>query len=125
MKAIPTTVSLVFSAAVLAGGCATSRTKIADDVSATIGAEAATTPDARRVAEVQAEAKKDVRVREAFHLGQLQATKAMHQAILNTQKTDAPDANPLGESLVPLTIPERKVDGVIVNQGVEYVRLPR
>ena len=28
-------------------------------------------------------------------------------------------------ALVPLTVPERRIDGVIINPGVEYVRLPR
>lgn len=122
-RLVPPLTLLVIVAA--GAGCATNRAKVADDVANTLAADAATSADARRAAEIQRNAKTDVRLREAFNLGQLQATKAVHQAILNTQQTDAPGAAMQDDSLVPLTIPERKVDGVIVNQGVEYVRLPR
>lgn len=65
----------------------------------------------------------DARVRAAFELGQLQATKSLHAAIQRTQQDDG--ARPPADThLVPLTIPERTVDGVILNPGVEYVRLP-
>ena len=46
------------------------------------------------------------------------------QAIQNTQNNDTTASNMENRTLVPLTVPERKIDGVIVNQGVEYVRLP-
>ncbi len=116
---ITSTVLLVFLA-----GCA-SREKIASDVRATIAAQTATNPEERRTAEILAATKKDVRLREAYALGQLQAAKSLYQAINNTQNTDASDADRTQAGLVPLTVPERKVGGVIVNEGVEYVRLPQ
>lgn len=105
-------------------GCA-SREKIAADVRSTVATQNATTPEERRNAEILAGTKKDVRLREAYALGQLQAAKSLYQAINNTQNTDAPAGNRPQTDLVPLTVPERRIDGVIVNEGVEYVRLPQ
>lgn len=68
-------------------------------------------------------ARGDPRVRAAFELGQLQAAKSLHAALQRTQDNDAVHSGP-DARLVPLTIPERTVDGVILNPGVEYVRLP-
>jgi hypothetical protein len=110
--------------ALLVQGCTTSHQRTADDVANVIAATSATTPEAKKIADVQKDGAKDAKIREAYELGQLQATKALHAAIQNTQKTDAPDAATQDRSLVPLTIPERTIDGVIINQGVEYVRLP-
>jgi len=105
-------------------GCA-SRDKIASDVRANIAAQNATTPEERQSAEMLAATKKDVRLREAYKLGALQSTKSLYQAIQNTQNSDTATADRGEKSLVPLTVPERKVDGVIVNPTVEYVRLPQ
>jgi len=111
--------------ALLIAGCSSSSNRASQEVADVVAASRATTSGDAKVIGVQKEARKDERVREAFDLGQLQATKALHQAIQNTQNTDAAGANADDRTLVPLTVPERKIDGVIVNPGVEYVRLPR
>lgn len=79
----------------------------------------------KKIAEIHRDRKEDRRVREAFDLGQLQATKSLHQAIENSQGTDRAGAVGSDRPLLPLTVPERTIDGVILNPGVEYVRLPR
>lgn len=104
-------------------GCA-NRAQIAADVRSTVAAENATTAEEKRAAEVLGATKKDVKLREAYALGQLQAAKSLYQAIQNTQSSDTAQADHSDKTLVPLTVPERKVDGVTVNASVEYVRLP-
>ena len=111
------------AALALSTGCA-SHDKISADVRASVAAQNATTSEERRAAAILAESKKDARLREAYSIGQLQATKALYQAIQNTQNSDTAAADRAPGALVPLTVPERSVDGVIVNPSVEYVRLP-
>ena len=110
--------------AFFAQGCTSSPTRTTEDVANVVAATTATTPEAKTIADVQKDGAKDAKIREAYELGQLQATKALHAAIQNTQKADVPDVATPDRSLVPLTVPERTIDGVIINQGVEYVRLP-
>ena len=110
--------------ALFLAGCSSSANRASQEVANVVAAGRATTSGEAKVVEVQKEARKDERIREAFDLGQLQATKALHQAIQNTQNTDAAALSTEDRVLIPLTVPERKIDGVIVNQGVEYVRLP-
>jgi hypothetical protein len=117
--------SSLLGIALLAPGCTSSANRTSEAVANVVAVSAATTPEAKKIADVQKDGTKDARIREAYELGQLQATKALHAAIQNTQKTDAADAGAQDLSLVPLTVPERTIDGVIINQGVEYVRLPR
>jgi hypothetical protein len=123
-------------------GCATSRGGRATEDVATVvfsggagyaasGGHAGATAGAaaagltvKKIVEINRDRKEDRRVRDAYDLGQLQATKALHQAIENSQRTDVADAGRQDRPLLPLTVPERTIDGVIVNPGVEYVRLP-
>ena len=122
MKGIATVIAI--GGALFLAGCVSSANQASQEVANVVAAGRVTTSGDAKVVEVQKEARKDERIREAFDLGQLQATKALHQAIQNTQNTDAANASTEDRVLVPLTVPERKIDGVIVNPGVEYVRLP-
>jgi hypothetical protein len=126
----------------LVAGCATSRGgRAAEDIATVVlagaggyaasggraeatGAAAVAGLTVKKIAEIQRDRKEDRRVRDAYDLGQLQATKSLHQAIANTQATDVGEEAP-DRPLLPLTVPERTIDGVIVNPTVEYVRLPR
>jgi hypothetical protein len=137
----PATVALL-CIMLLGSGCATSRGgRAAEDLATVLlaggagyagsggdavatGAAAVTGLTIKKVAEIQRDRKEDRRVREAYDLGQLQATKSLHQAIENTQRTDVV-GGASERTLLPLTVPERTIDGVIINPGVEYVRLPR
>lgn len=105
-------------------GCASSR-RSADDAAAIIAAAHATDATGQQLAALPAQARQDERVRQAYALGQLQATKSLHAALQQLQNTDQPGARGPESTLVPLTIPERIVDGVIINRTEEYVRLPR
>lgn len=111
------------TALLLTQGCTTARQTTGDQVAGIIASGQTTSVEARHAVAVREEARKDERIREAYSLGQLQATKSLHQAIQNMQRADVARTDHDG-ALVPLTVPERRIDGVIINQGVEYVRLP-
>jgi hypothetical protein len=63
----------------------------------------------------------------AFERGRVQSAQQAYDAIQNAQKPTRRDATTgqadKGYSEIPIIVPKRSINGVILNESVEYVRL--
>ena len=89
-------VSFLLSFTLIAAGCTTSD-RTAEDVAAVVAGRAGD----GAAGEIQRARKDDRRIREAYDLGVLQATKSLHAAIHATQQTDLAERSSPDQTLVP------------------------
>lgn len=61
----------------------------------------------------------------AYERGRAQSAQQTYDILQNTQKTDRPGATNDAKSYaeIPIVVPKRSINGVILNESVEYVRL--
>ncbi|MFI5337193.1 MAG: hypothetical protein ACHQ5A_10445 [Opitutales bacterium] len=63
----------------------------------------------------------------AFERGRTQSAQQAYDAIQNAQKSDRFSPRPAGDSTayteIPIVVPARTINGVILNQTVEYLRI--